>query len=162
MSLVRRVWMRACGRLRTWTPCVGVEPRSPRRGWGAKRCPAMRLVRGPLSVRIRTLFFVAVDFDERVIRIREHVLLLGFGVQKRDAGTEVSQESGSCCFESFGVSENEGSREGTQGGGRLNAFEECIHGSVAQQGHIIEAVCAGEHSGDQRGNVQSCVGPLCR
>ena len=70
------------------------------------------------------------------------------------------QEPGRDRVELADVTEGERAQERTQRRGRVRALEHPPHPAVPQQGHVIDAVGAGDHPRDQRGDLQPGVRAL--
>ena len=70
------------------------------------------------------------------------------------------QEPGGDRVELADVAEGERAQERTQRRGRVRPVEDPAHPAVPQQRHVVDAVGAGDHPGDQRGHLQPGVGAL--
>jgi len=106
-----------------------------------------------------------VDFDDGVVDIDQHPptrLVTSGGDQPGGLPGQAGQEPGGDRVELAHVPEGERAQERAQRRGGVRAGEHSSHPTVAQQGHVIDRVGAGDHPGHQGGDLQPGVGALIR
>ena len=75
-------------------------------------------------------------------------------------GLQPRQQAGRDGVELADMAEGEFPQERPQRRGRIRAVEDRAHRAVPQQGHVVDAVGAGDHPRDQRGYLHPGVGAL--
>jgi hypothetical protein len=101
---------------------------------------------------------VAVNLDDGVVDIdQDRPVDLG---QHRGVLTQAAQQSGGHGVELRDMAEAEFPQERAQRRGRVRAVEQRAHGAMPQQRHVIDAVRAGDHPGDQRVHLAPGIGTL--
>ncbi len=104
---------------------------------------------------------MAVDLDDGVIDVDVHVLA-GLTDQQRSLGAQPGQHPGGDRVELAHVAEGELTQERAQRRGCVPAGEDLSGAAVAQQGHVVDRVGAGDHPGHQGGHLRPGVGALVR
>ena len=103
---------------------------------------------------------VAMDLDDRVVEVHQRQVV-DPGEDRRRCG-EAPQEPGGDCVELAHVPERERPQERPQGAGRVRAVEGPAHPAVAQDRHVVDAVCPRQHSRHQARDLQAGVRALVR
>ena len=99
-----------------------------------------------------------MDLDDGVVEVDQDAAV--DPGQHRCALVQPRQQAGSDRVELADVTEAECPQERPQRRGRVRAVEDRAHRAVAQQRHVIDAVSAGEHPGDQGAHLRPGVGTL--
>ena len=121
----------------------------------------------PVVAEPGALLGVPVDLDDGVVDI-DHAYRRSGSVagsagrhrQQRGAAGQRDQEPGGDRVELADVAEGERPQERPQRRRRVDPREHPAHPAVPQQRHVIDRVRAGDHPGDQRGDLQPGVRAL--
>jgi len=100
-----------------------------------------------------------VDLDDGVVDVDQHKVVLA-GAHQRCLVGEPGQEPRGDRVEPPDVTEGELPQERSQRRGRVRLREHPAHAAVPQQRHVVDAVRAGDHPCDQRGDLEPRVRAL--
>jgi hypothetical protein len=103
-----------------------------------------------------------VDLDDGVVDIDQHRARVLQGAEQPAVLGEVEQEPGGHGVGLADVAEGERAQERAQRRGGVAGGQDRAHPAVPEQGHVIDAVGAGDHARHQRGQLQAGVGALVR
>jgi hypothetical protein len=101
-----------------------------------------------------------VDLDNGVVDVDHHLARASGLTDQWCLGGEPGQEPRGHRIELTDVAEGERAQERTQRGRCVGVGEDPAHPTVTQHSHVIDAVGARDHPGDQRGDLQARIRAL--